>query len=344
MRIAVAGGAGFVGSHLCRRLLADGHEVVCVDNLITGTEANVAELFGNPSFRFIAADAADAPDIAVDHVYHLASPASPVDYDQLPLETLAANSRGTWRLLDVAREAGASFLYTSTSEVYGDPLVHPQPESYWGNVDPIGPRACYDEGKRFGEALVTSYRRVHGTRAAIVRIFNTYGPRMRLDDGRVIPELMSSAFAGHPLRVHGDGLQTRSFMYVADLVEGLVRVGLDPASDGQVFNIGNPNEVTIGELAEAIRRRFAPDAEIRFEPGRPGDPQRRRPDISKIEAAYGWRPAVSFEDGLELTATWFRDAVGSGDPLDAARGTADGQATGAPAVGQADGLITAITR
>jgi len=314
MRIVVAGGAGFVGSHLCRRLLADGHQVVCVDNLITGTEANVAELLDNPSFRFIQADAAEAPDLVVDQVYHLASPASPVDYDQLPLETLAANSRGTWRLLDVARAAGASFLYTSTSEVYCDPLVHPQPETYWGNVDPIGPRACYDDGKRFGEALVTSYRRVHGTRATIVRIFNTYGPRMRLDDGRVIPELMSSAFAGRELRVHGDGSQTRSFMYVADLVEGLVRVGLDPASDGQVFNIGNPSEVTIGELAEAIRRRFATDAEIVFQPGRPGDPQRRKPDISKVRAAHGWQPAVSLDDGLELTASWFREAVAPTNP------------------------------
>ena len=309
MRVLVAGGAGFVGSHLCRRLVADGHEVVCNDNLITGTRQNLADLEGNPAFSFVEADAAEAPSVAVERVYHLASPASPVDYDQLPLETLAVNSRGTWRLLDVAREAGARFLYTSTSEVYGDPLVHPQPETYWGNVDPVGPRACYDEGKRFGEALVTSYRRVHGVPATIVRIFNTYGPSMRLADGRVIPELMTAALTGRPFRVHGDGSQTRSFMYVADLVEALVRIGLEAPGDGPIYNIGNPAEVTIAELAERTRRLLAPDLDVQYEPARPGDPQRRRPDITRIQAAFAWEPRVSLDEGLQATAAWFRDQL-----------------------------------
>ena len=305
MKILVAGGAGFVGSHLCDRLVADGHAVTCLDNLVTGSRKNVAGLAAHPRFTFIEADVAAATLMEVDVIFHLASPASPVDYDRLPLETLAANSIGTWRLLDVAQAAGAHLTFVSTSEVYGDPLVHPQPETYWGNVDPIGPRACYDEGKRFGEALVTSMRRVNGVQATIVRLFNTYGPRMRPDDGRVVPALVSAALAGEPLTLHGDGTQSRSFMYVDDLVEGLVRVGLDPASDGDVLNIGNPHEVTMRHLAAEIARAIGRDSPIRYVPGRPGDPQRRRPDITKMTARYGWEPSVSLGDGLSRTVAWF---------------------------------------
>lgn len=309
MKVLVAGGAGFVGNHLCRRLLADGHEVICVDNLITGEAGNIADLQGNPRFRFLNTDVARTPAEDVDLVMHLASPASPVDYDRLPLETMSANSLGTWRLLDVARQANARLVYVSTSEAYGDPLVHPQPETYWGNVDPIGPRSCYDESKRFGEALVTSYRRTHGVKAAIVRVFNTYGPAMRLEDGRVMPEFFGAAYSGQPLVVHGDGSQTRSFMYVDDLVEGLVRVGMDVELDGQLLNIGNPQEVTIQQLAERIIAAVAPDAGTVHVPGRPGDPQRRCPDISRMRARYGWQPRVDLDDGLRETAKWYREQV-----------------------------------
>ncbi len=315
MRVLVAGGAGFVGSHLCDRLIADGHEVTCLDNLVTGSRENVAGLARHPRFTFIEADVAAAPHMEADVIFHLASPASPVDYDRFPLETLAANSIGTWRLLDVARAAGAHLTFVSTSEVYGDPLVHPQPETYWGNVDPIGPRACYDEAKRFGEALVTSMRRVNGVQATIVRVFNTYGPRMRRDDGRVVPALISAALAGEALPLHGDGNQTRSFMYVDDLVEGLVRVGLDPASDGEVFNIGNPHEVTMRALAGEIARAVGRELPIQYGPRPPGDPQRRRPDVTKVTARYAWEPSVSLGDGLGRTVAWFSGApAGPGLP------------------------------
>ncbi len=305
MRVLVAGGAGFIGSNLSRALLDRGHEVVCVDNFVTGTRSNIAELEDDPAFTFIEADVAEAPMVEVDRVLHLASPASPVDYDRLPLETMAANSLGTWRLLRIANEVGAGFTFVSTSEVYGDPLVHPQPESYWGNVDPVGPRSCYDESKRFGEALLFSMRRTTGVRANVVRLFNTYGPRMRRDDGRVIPELLSAALEGRPLDLHGDGSQTRSFCYVSDLVNGLLHVVLDPSVDGEIFNVGNPEEVTILELAEEIRRIVRPDAPVRFIPARQGDPTRRKPDIAKIRQHYHWTPRVSLAQGLRFTAEWF---------------------------------------
>jgi dTDP-glucose 4,6-dehydratase len=305
VRIVVAGGAGFVGGHLCRRLVADGHDVIALDNLATGAATNVPPLAGSPAFTLVHQDVTrpvlDVVRGPVDVVFHLASPASPDDYDRLPLETLAVNSDGTRNLLDLALARNAAFLYTSTSEIYGDPLVHPQPEEYWGNVDSIGPRACYDEAKRFGEALITSYRRVNGVHAAIVRIFNTYGPGMRLDDGRVIPELASAALAGRPLRVHGDGTQTRSFQYVDDLVQALVTIGLDPDLDGLVLNIGNPHEVTMNELASRIAALVPGAGPIEHVPGRPGDPQRRKPDITRIRARYGWEPVVSLDDGLRRT-------------------------------------------
>lgn len=306
MRVLVAGGAGFVGSHLCRRLRSDGHEVVCLDNLVTGSRANIEDLLPGPGFEFLHVDVAQAPHLEVDAILHLASPASPVDYERLPLETMAANSLGTWRLLELARATGAALTFTSTSEVYGDPLVHPQPERYWGNVDPIGPRACYDESKRFGEALVSSYRRVHGVRAAIVRVFNTYGPAMRLDDGRVMPELLGAALSRRPLPVYGDGSQTRSFMYVDDLIEALVLVGLDGDADGQVLNVGNPEEVTIEALARLIEREVAPGVGREYRPARVGDPQRRQPDIARIGERYGWQPTVTLAEGLRRTAEWYR--------------------------------------
>ena len=306
MKVLVAGGAGFVGSTLLRSLLTDGHDVVCVDDFSTGRRRNVESLLGEPRFRLLEVDVVDTPSMDVDVIFHLASPASPVDYDRMPLETLRANSQGTWRLLEVARDAGARLTYTSTSEIYGDPLVHPQPESYWGNVDPVGPRACYDEAKRFGEALITSMRRVHGVRANIVRLFNTYGPRMRPDDGRAIPELATAALDGRPLSIHGDGSQTRSFCYVDDLVAGLKAVALDPTADGLILNIGNPHEVTIRQLAEEILRIAGSSAPLRFDPRRPGDPERRRPDITRIHERYGWLPTVELAVGLERTIDDFR--------------------------------------
>jgi dTDP-glucose 4,6-dehydratase len=231
-----------------------------------------------------------------------------VDYDRMPLHTLRANSLGTYRLLDIAAEVGASLLFVSTSEVYGDPLVHPQPETYWGNVDPIGPRSCYDEAKRFGEALVFAARRESNVRANVVRLFNTYGPDMRRNDGRVIPEMVSAALAGQPLTVHGNGQQTRSFCYVSDLVRGLMHVMLDPELDGEVFNLGNPHEITVRELAEHIMDLTGNHGELRFTSARPGDPERRRPIIDKIYARYGWEPAVHLRDGLQLTIEAFREA------------------------------------
>ncbi len=307
MRIMVAGGAGFIGSHLCRLLLERGHSIVCVDNLLTGRRDNVAELEGRLDFRFVFADIASVDAIPVDAIIHLASPASPVDYDRLPLETMAANSIGTWRLIDVAREVGASLLFVSTSEVYGDPLVHPQPETYWGNVDPNGPRACYDESKRFGEALLLSARRMYGIRANIVRLFNVYGPRMRRDDGRAIPEMVSAALEDRPLVVHGDGSQTRSFCYVSDLVEGLAHVLLDETIDGEVFNLGNPHEVTVRQLAASIVREVGRGGAVGFSDRRPGDPERRCPVIDKVVDRYGWLPKIDLEEGLRLTVGSFHD-------------------------------------
>lgn len=307
MRILVAGGAGFIGSHLCRSLLRGGHEVVCLDDLSTGTRANIQELEHEPQFIFVEVDVSDgaALELAelppVDAIIHLASPASPVDYDRLPLQTMAANSLGTWRLLDLARDTGASMLFVSTSEVYGDPLVHPQPETYWGNVDPTGPRSCYDESKRFGEALVFSARRVHGIRANVVRLFNTYGPRMRRDDGRAIPEMIGAALDGRPLPIQGDGMQTRSFCYVSDLVAGLAHVLLDPTLDGEILNIGNPDEITVRDLAETILRLLGLPGTLEFVEARPGDPGRRRPIIDRMIRRYGWIPRVGLEDGLVET-------------------------------------------
>jgi len=308
MRIMIAGGAGFIGSHLSRSLLQDGHRVYAVDDLSTGSHDNIADLASHPLYELISSDVAHTPTVPVDIIAHLASPASPVDYDRMPVHTLRANSLGTYRLLDIANEVGASLLFVSTSEVYGDPLVHPQPESYWGNVDPIGPRSCYDEAKRFGEALVFATRKETALRANVVRLFNTYGPDMRRDDGRVIPEMVSAALAGRPLTIHGDGSQTRSFCYVSDLVRGLKHILLDPELDGEVFNVGNPHEITVRELAEHIVELTASRGGLRYVDARPGDPERRRPVIDKINGRYGWEPRIHLRDGLERTIAAFQAA------------------------------------
>ncbi len=252
MKVLVAGGAGFVGNAVCEQLLALSHRVVCVDNLVTGTLDNIARFSDQPAFEFVSASAEELEAQQVDVIIHLASPASPIDFDRIPLEIIGANVMGTWRLLDLARQQKASFLFASSSEVYGEPDVHPQHEKYFGNVDPRGPRACYDESKRLGETLVSTFDRKYGVPGRIIRIFNTYGPRMRPDDGRVVTEFIMAALQGLPLRLHGGGLQTRSFCFVDDLARGIVQVALDSDNAGEVFNLGNPTEVTIRQLAETV--------------------------------------------------------------------------------------------
>ena len=305
MRVLVAGGSGFIGSHVCEELLRAGHEVYCLDNFTTGRSANTRHLVGRPGFRLIEQDVEQAPDMAVDLVLHLASPASPIHYALHPIDTMSANSAGTRRLLEIAESNGARFLYASTSEIYGDPEVHPQVESYWGNVSSVGPRACYDEGKRFGEAMTMSFRRERRVNVGIIRIFNTYGPRMDRDDGRVVPAFVCSALRGERLHVHGEGSQTRSFCYVADLVQGLLQVAFDRDADGEIFNVGNPHEVTMLELAEAVMRTVGNQTGVIFEPRPVDDPGRRCPDISKIHARYGWQPTIDLEEGLRRTVAFF---------------------------------------
>ncbi len=307
MKVLVAGGAGFIGSHVCEELLARGHHVACLDNFVTGHPRNIERWRADPAFEMVQADVVSAPRVQADLVLHLASPASPVHYKEFPIETMLANSAGTHRLLDIANSNGARFVFASTSEVYGDPLEHPQKETYWGNVNPIGPRACYDESKRFGEALTFEYRRKMGVNASIVRIFNTYGPRMNIDDGRVVPAFISAALDEQPLPLHGGGEQTRSFCYVADLVAGLLLVALDREADGQVFNIGNPQEITMRELAARIARAAGLVSEnVEHLPRGADDPERRKPDIGKMRARFGWEPRVSLDEGLSRTIDYFR--------------------------------------
>ncbi|MGW3254403.1 UDP-glucuronic acid decarboxylase family protein [Streptomyces fungicidicus] len=303
----VAGGAGFVGSHLCERLLMDGWRVVCVDNFVTGSAGNVAHLAGESRFRLIEADVCEgAPPVAgrVDAVLNLASPASPVDYLALPLETLRVGSEGTRHLLDLARAKGARFVLASTSETYGDPLVHPQPESYWGNVNPVGPRSVYDEAKRYAEAITMAYRRSFGVDTGIVRIFNTYGPRMRAHDGRAVPTFIRQALAHQPITVAGDGSQTRSLCYVSDLVDGLVR--MTEARLAGPVNLGDQEEVTVLRLAEWIRELTASPSGIVHVPRPVDDPSVRRPDTTRAREELGWAPEFSTERGLIRTIDWFR--------------------------------------
>jgi dTDP-glucose 4,6-dehydratase len=306
-RAVVTGGAGFLGSHLCERLLADGYEVLCLDNFLTGTPANVAHLLDLGPFRLLRADVTDFVHVGgpVDAVLHLASPASPNDYLQLPVETLNVGSIGTWHTLGLAREKGARYLLASTSEAYGDPQIHPQPETYWGHVNPVGPRGVYDEAKRFAEAMTMAYRRYRGVDTAIVRIFNTHGPRMRPSDGRAVPTFIQQALAGQPLTVTGDGSQTRSIQYVDDLVEGTVRL-LQSGHPGPM-NIGNPHEVSVLELARTVRDLVGSSSEVVYVPRPEDDPTVRQPDITLARETLGWEPQVSLEEGLKRTIEYFRE-------------------------------------
>jgi len=308
MRIVVTGGAGFLGSHLCERLLAEGHEVICMDNLITGTTDNIAHL-RDSKFLFIHHDVTNYIYVEgkVDYVLHFASPASPIDYLELPIQTLKVGSLGTHKALGLAKAKGASFLLASTSETYGDPLVNPQPETYWGNVNPIGPRGVYDEAKRFAEAMTMAYHRYHGVDTRIVRIFNTYGPRMRANDGRVVPAFINQALRNEPLTVFGEGKQTRSFCYVSDLVEGIYRLML--SGETEPTNIGNPAEMTILEFAQKVIELTGSKSDIVHKGLPVDDPKVRRPDIAKARRVLGWEPTVPLEEGLAKTIEHFRQQL-----------------------------------
>jgi nucleoside-diphosphate-sugar epimerase len=310
MRIVVTGGAGFVGSHLCERLLAGDHEVVCVDNLITGRREHVDMLSTHDAFSFVERNVSEPFEIAgpVDAVMNFASPASPVDFSRYPIQIMKVGGLGTLHALGVARAKGARFMQASTSEAYGDPEVNPQPETYWGHVNPVGPRSVYDEAKRYAEAMTMAYHRHHGLDTRIVRIFNTYGPRMRPDDGRAIPQFISQALAGDPMTVHGDGSQTRSFCYVDDLVGGILRLlGVEPPFHEPV-NIGNPDEMTVLEMAELIKELTGSSSDIKFTERPVDDPSVRRPDIARAQKLLGWAPTVDVRDGLGRTIEWFRQA------------------------------------
>jgi len=309
VRTVITGGAGFVGSHLCERLLTEGHEVICVDNLITGSLDNIQPLRSDSRFAFMHHDISKPLEVdgPVENVLHFASPASPVDYLKHPIQTLKVGSLGTHNTLGLAKLKNARFLLASTSEVYGDPNVHPQREDYWGNVNPIGIRGCYDEAKRFAEAITMAYFRHHGVNSHIVRIFNTYGPRMRLDDGRVVPNLMAQALRGQSLTVYGDGSQTRSFCYVSDLVEGIYRLLF--ADFHEPVNLGNPNEVSILDFAKEIQKLAGRQCEIEFKPLPQDDPKVRRPDIGRARSLLGWEPKVDRVEGMRRTMEYFRSKV-----------------------------------
>lgn len=307
--VLVTGGAGFLGSHLCDKLLAEGYKVTAMDNLLTGNTQNIAHNVGNESFRFVKYDVTNYLYLEdkVDAVFHFASPASPIDYQQFPIPTLKVGALGTHKALGLALQDKAIFLLASTSEVYGDPLVHPQKEDYWGNVNPIGPRGVYDEAKRFAEALTMAYHNAHGVDTRIVRIFNTYGPRMRLHDGRVVPEMIYQALTGQPLTVFGDGSQTRSFCFVSDEVEGIYRLFKSGCNDP--VNIGNPTEMTVLQFAETVRRLTGAKSEIVFRPLPVDDPTKRQPDITKARELLGWEPKVQLEEGLGKTIEYFKARI-----------------------------------
>ena len=308
-RALITGGAGFLGSHLCDLFLARGHEVICVDNFLTGSPENIKHLFGRDGFTFIKHDVTNFIYVEgpVDYVLHFASPASPIDYLEKPIQTLKVGSLGTHKTLGLAKDKGARYLIASTSEVYGDPLVHPQKEDYWGNVNPVGPRGVYDEAKRFAEAMTMAYHRYHGVETRIVRIFNTYGERMRLNDGRVVPAFVSQALRDEPLTVFGDGSQTRSFCYVSDLVDGIYRLLM--SDEVNPTNIGNPAEMTVLQFAETIKRLVGTSAPIEFRPLPVDDPKIRRPDITKARSILQWEPRVPLEEGLQRTIDYFRRVV-----------------------------------
>lgn len=315
MRILVTGGAGFIGSHLVERLILEGHEVVAVDNFLTGVPENLDHLRGRPGFTFLPQDMSqplrdELVDDDFDRIYNLASPASPKGYYRYPIETLLVNSYGTHHALELARRHGARFLQASTSEVYGDPLVHPQVETYWGNVHTTGPRACYDEGKRFSEALVMEYVRQHRVDARIARVFNTYGPRSAPSDGRVVPNFCIQALENRPITIYGDGTQTRSFCYVDDLVRGFLLLMETEGLSGEIVNLGNPEEHTISEFAERIVSLTGSTAGIIYESLPQDDPQRRRPDISKAKQLLGWEPQIDLDDGLRQTLAFFEKVIG----------------------------------
>ena len=309
MRVLVTGGAGFIGSHLCEFLLRRGARVICMDNFITGSPENVAHLQGLPDFTLVRHDVTEYIDVEgpLDWVLHFASPASPRDYLELPIQTLKVGALGTHRALGVAKAQRARFLLASTSEIYGDPLVHPQREDYWGHVNPVGPRGVYDEAKRFAEALTMAYHRAHGVDTRIVRIFNTHGPRIRVNDGRAIPAFVTQALTGRPLTVFGDGSQTRSFQYIDDLTDGIWRLMQAPVTDP--VNIGNPQEMTLLELAKRILRLAGSQSEIVFRPLPEDDPKVRQPDITRARRLLGWEPRVDTDEGLRLTIEWFRGKV-----------------------------------
>ena len=310
MRIVITGGAGFIGSHLCERYLASGAEVLCVDNFITGSEANIRNLVKHSRFQFLLHDISNPLFLEgpVDAVLHFASPASPIDYLKYPIQTLKVGALGTYHCLGLAKQKAARFLLASTSEVYGDPQEHPQREDYWGHVNPIGPRGCYDEAKRFAEALTMAYHRQHHVDTRIIRIFNTYGPRMRLDDGRVLPNFMGQALRGEPLTIYGDGRQTRSFCYVDDLVDGIVR--LLETDYHLPVNLGNPDEVTIRQFAEEINQLIGTSGRFEYRPLPADDPRVRKPDISVAQRVLGWEPRVSRAEGLRRTLDYFRLLTG----------------------------------
>ncbi|MCX6339672.1 MAG: SDR family oxidoreductase [Candidatus Aureabacteria bacterium] len=305
----VTGGAGFLGSHLCDRLLDEGHAVVCLDNLLTGSVRNIEHLSGNENFTFIKQNVTDYLYIAgeIFYIFHFASPASPIDYLEFPIPTLKVGALGTHKTLGLAKSKGAKFLLASTSEVYGDPLIHPQPESYWGNVNPIGPRGVYDEAKRFAEAMTMAYHRYHHLDTKIARIFNTYGPRMRANDGRVVPSLICQALRGEPLTVFGDGSQTRSFCYVSDLIEGIYRLAMSDMNEP--VNIGNPQEMTVMDFAREILRLTGSRSAIVHKPLPVDDPRVRQPDISKARKELRWEPGVGLEEGLRETIEYFRKVL-----------------------------------
>ena len=308
MRVLVAGGAGFLGSHVCDELLARGHDVVCLDNLITGRLRNIEHLESHAGFTFLREDVVRAPLLPVDLIIHMASPASPVHYQRFAIETMLANSAGTHRLAALAADVGARFVFASTSEVYGDPKVHPQTESYWGHVNPVGPRSCYDEGKRVAETLMMDYHRQNGVDIRIVRIFNTYGPRMAVEDGRVVSNFIVQALCNRPITIYGDGTQTRSFCYVSDLVDGVCRLMNTAGLTGPI-NIGNPSEFTIRELAEMVISLAGSRSEIVHLPLPEDDPVQRQPDISLAREKLGWQPAVALKDGLVRTVEYFERAL-----------------------------------